>query len=340
MTVSFVIPHRRRPDLLVSALETLRAQRLPAGSDREVVVVDNASADGSAEVAEAKGARVLRLERNEGVSRALNRGIEAASGDFVVLLNNDVELAEDWTVRLLDALEANGAWFATGKTLDFADRNRIDGAGDAMCRGGAAWRLGHGRIDGPVFGDARTTYFPSATAALFRREFFVRIGGLEESFFAYLEDVDLGLRAGLADLKGVYVPAARAFHRGSQTAGAWSGPTTRWITSHQLLLLAKYYSLGMLLRFAAPIVAAQLLWATLAISRGRGLDWARGAAEGLRRAPALRRDTALLRCDTIRLRAVLDAAEREIADFQRRTGWDTYWKWYFRLAWPPAEKSA
>ncbi|MBI1355264.1 MAG: glycosyltransferase [Acidobacteria bacterium] len=330
MTVSCVIPHWNQRELLESLLDSLLRLRLPAGWTLEAVVVDNASEDGSPEAAEAHGAKVLRLDRNYGVSHALNRGIEASSGQLVALLNNDVELAPDWLEKLAAALEAPEVWFAAGKTMSWSERERIDGAGDALCRGGAAWRLGNGRLDGPLFAQPRRTYFPSATAALFKREFFSRVGLFEESFFAYLEDVDLGLRAAVADLPGVYAPEAVAWHHGSGTTGAWSGAMVRWITSHQLLLLAKHYPLGLLLRFAWPIATAQLLWAALAISRGRALDWAAGAWDGVRRGGALRTGGAAGR--SARLAAVLTETEREILTIQRATGWDAYWRWYDRLA--------
>ncbi len=191
-----------------------------------------------------------------------------------------------------------------------------------------------------VFGQVRQIYFPSATATLFRREFFERAGGFDESFFAYLEDVDLGLRAAIADLPGVYVPDARAFHQGSRTGGAWSGPVVTWMTCNQLLLLAKFYPARLLVRFACPILAAQCLWAALAISRGRGLPWIRGVWEGLKRARRIRRAGAGLREGSDRLPPVLMAAEAQIGAIQRSLGWDSYWKWYFRLALPPVPEAA
>ena len=153
--------------------------RAPKGScagGMEVIVVDNGSNDRSAEVAESLGARVIRLDRNEGFGRAVNRGIEAATGDWIALVNNDVELAGGWLREMLHGAEAANAWFAAGKVLDAADHSQVDGAGDAVCRGGTAWRLGHGRPDSAVFGQVRQIYFPSATATLFRREFFERAG--------------------------------------------------------------------------------------------------------------------------------------------------------------------
>lgn len=330
MTVSCVIPHWNQRKLLESLLDSLQQLRLPAGWALETLVVDNASEDGSPEAAEARGAKVLRLDRNQGVSRALNLGIEASKGEFVALLNNDVELAPDWLLELAVALEQPDVWFAAGKTMSWSERERIDGAGDAICRGGAAWRLGHGREDGPVFDRARRTYFPSATAALFRREFFGRAGLFEESFFAYLEDVELGMRAAVKDLPGAYVPTAVAWHRGSGTTGAWSAAMVRWITSHQLLLLAKHYPAALLARFAWPILTAQVLWGALAISRGRGLDWGAGVFDGLRRWRGLRSSVAAE--SGARLAAVLTETERELLSVQRATGFDVYWRWYDRLA--------
>ena len=336
MTVSFIIPSWNQRELLASALRSVRALRKPQGCAVETIVVDNGSNDGSAESAEAAGVRVLRQTSNLGVSRAFNVGIAEARGEYVALLNNDVELAEDWLVRLLEAFEPD-CWFAAGKTLDFADRSRIDGAGDAVCRGGAAWRLGHGRADGPEFEQRKRTFFPSATATIYRRELFERLGGFEEAFFAYLEDVEMGLRAAGMGLEGVYEPVARAYHRGSATGVSWSPQMVRWMTAHQLLLLAKHYPGGLLWRYARPIAAAQGLWGAMAFSRGRGLSWAAGLLDGVRRWRELRNPR---REHAGRLAAALEAAEREIARVQRATGWDGYWKWYFRLASSPREGRA
>jgi len=341
MRVSFVIPHWNRRPLLQAALGSIARLEIPENVEIETIVVDNASTDDSAAVARRLGARIVALERNQGVSRALNRGIEAATGERIVLLNNDVELEPGWLGPMLAAVEPAGVWFAACRTLSLTERGMIDGAGDALCRGGAAWRLGHGRADGALFDAPRPTYFPSATATLFRADFFDRVGLLEEDFFAYLEDVDLGVRAALAELPGVYVPGAVAYHHGSETAGRWSELTVEAMTRHQILLLAKYYPLGLLVRFAAPIAAAQLLWALLAVSRGRAGAWLRGAAAGLGAAGRFRRQARALRAGAgRRLARALDEAEAEIRRFQRSTGFDSFWKWYFRLAWPPVKEAS
>ncbi len=332
-----VIPHLDRADLLERVLRSVSEQRLPAGLALDLIVVDNGSRDGSADVAAARGARTILLGANHGVSKALNHGIEAARGSWVVLLNNDVELAPDWLARLLEAARDVDVWFATGKVYDAACPQLLDGAGDAVCRGGAAWRVGHGQPDGPQFSRFRATYFPSATASLFRREFFDRAGLFDEAFFAYLEDVDLGMRAAALGLSGIYAPGAKAWHSGSATSGRWSDRSVAWITRHQLLLVAKHYSEAMLLRFAFPVLAAQLLWAALALSRGRFPAWLSGIRRGL--ADCRHHWRAGPRQGEGSLVAALLAGECEIAAFQQAGGWDAYWKWYFRLVRPGAGRS-
>lgn len=333
MTVSFVIPTWNRSDLLATVLRSIAELRTLDGVRIETIVVDNGSTDNSAAVARGLGARLLPLARNEGFSKAINEGIRHAAGERIALLNNDVTLKSNWLAMLLRALERPNVWFATGKILRAEDSSQIDGAGDAICRGGAAWRLGAGRPDGELFAATRRTFFPSGTAALFRREFFDAVGLFEERFFAYLEDADLGIRAGLADLEGVYAPAAIAYHRGGATVGRWSPAMVRWMTAHQILLLAKFYPASLLWRFALPIGAVQTLWGALAISRGRLAAWLRGVADGLRCWRAFRRSGTLLR-DASRLAPILEAAEREIIRIQSQTGWDAFWRWYVRLARP------
>ncbi|HYM12219.1 MAG TPA: glycosyltransferase family 2 protein [Bryobacterales bacterium] len=331
-SVSFIIPNWNHGDLLAAALASIRAQTL---APLEVLVADNGSADDSIAIAEGAGAKVLPLGRNTGFSFAVNRGLEAARGELVVILNNDVELSPGWTETLARAVAEPGRWFAIGKLVDHARRDRIDGVGDAICRGGAACRLGHGRPDGPLFDTPRCTFFPSATALLARREFFDRAGLFDEAFFAYLEDVDLGLRAALLNLPGVYVPEAVAYHRASSTLGARSPAMVQALTRNQILLLAKFYPAGLRRRFWRPIVVAQALWALLALRHGHPLAYARGLLAGLKASAAVHRGAAGRwsgRDNGNELANVLMRSEAEVARFARAAGWDAYWRWYFRLA--------
>ena len=135
--VTVVIPVWNRRDLLEALLKTLRRQTQPAA---EVIVVDSGSADGAPEVAERWGARVIRLGRNAGFTRAVNRGIGEVRTDWIALVNSDVELAPDWIERLYAAAQG-GPWFATGKALKARDAALVDGLFDLVARSGCAWRV-------------------------------------------------------------------------------------------------------------------------------------------------------------------------------------------------------
>jgi GT2 family glycosyltransferase len=310
-------------ELLERLLASLEAQTEAA---TELLVVDNGSTDGAPELARARGARVIPMGRNAGFAAAVNRGIRESRGEWIAVLNSDVELAPDYFAKLLAACSAD-AWFATGKILAAGSDNRIDATFDALCRGGVAWRVGNGRADGPVFSPARAIWSAPWTAALFRAELFQRVGLLEESFESYLEDVDFGLRCAARGFAGRYVPEALAWHRGSATLGRWHPETVRRTARNQVLLLARHYPRRLLVRWSWPIFVAQFLWGAVAIRHGAGFAWLRGKWQGLRGFFAARGQA----LDAQVLESVLSTNERLIRSIQVFTGFDIFWKLYFLL---------
>jgi GT2 family glycosyltransferase len=136
--------------------------------------------------------------------------------------------------------------------------------------------------------------------------------------------VEFGLRCACLGLSGVYVPEAQAWHHGSATLGRWHHDTVRRISRNQVFLVARHYPAS----FAWHIAVAQLLWGALAARHGAAWPWFRGKWEGLSRFPVIRANRPPCR---EKLAAVIRQSEREIAFLQQATGWDRYWKWYFRL---------
>jgi len=324
--VTVVVPNWNRRDLLERLLRNLAGQTRPA---EKVVVVDNGSTDGSAEAAAAGGAQVLQIGRNAGFSRAVNCGIRECRTPWLAVVNNDVEPATDWLDRLLEEAREKDAWFAVGKLLDAAHRDRIDGAYDTICRGACAWRAGHGRTDGPEWSEPRSIRFASFTATLFRTALFERVGLLDERFESYLEDVDFGLRCAREGCQGIYVPRAAGYHAGSATLGAWHPETVRRIARNQLWLVAKHFPDNWLLRYGWPVVVAQTLWGLVAARHGAGLAFCRGKLEALRRFKAVRAAAGGRGSgDIVR---ILEQGERELLAIQERTGFDLYWRLYFAL---------
>src|SRR5262249_38795271 len=145
-----------------------------------------------------------------------------------------------------------------------------------------------------------------------------------ENFESYLEDVDFGIRCGLAGKDGVYVPAAVANHRGSATLGRWNKDTTRWIARNKMLLAFKHFA-------GQPrwqMVAGQLLWGLVAFRHGRGLPWLGGKISGWRARSAGNQQK---NPAAEKLTGFLEASEQTIFELQQQTGFDPYWRAYFWL---------
>lgn len=318
MTVAAIIPHWNRRDLLDPLFASLHAQTRPFD---EIILVDNGSTDDSASQAERHNAKVLRLNQNLGFAPAVNRGIEATTADWVAILNNDVTLAPDWLEQLLKT----DADFATGKILNATDHSLIDGTFDEISRAACSWRCGQGRKDSPVWNQPCEIRMASMTAAIFRRSLFETVGLLDENFGSYLEDVDFGVRCALAGFRGAYIPAAVAYHRGSETLGAWNKDTVKRIARNQILLTVKHF--GGQPRW--PIVAGQMLWGFVALRHFRGASYLRGKISGWKTARALYREKITIPGDGISRLAT--TGEEQIFALQQQTGFDRYWRAYFWL---------
>jgi len=310
--ISAIVPVWNGRDFLARLLESLDAQTARAG---EVLAIDNGSTDGAPDLARARGARVIAMGHNTGFAAAVNRGIREARGEWIAVLNSDVELAPDYFEKLLEARAA----FATGKI--FAPNGLLDATFDLTVRGFTTWRAGSGMPDGPPFDTARPITAAPLTAALLRSDLFARVGLLDESFESYLEDVDFGLRCTANRIIGLYVPEARAVHAGSGSLGRWHPTVVRHISRNQIFLAARYARARDFWR----ILVAQTLWGAVAARHGTGLAWLRGKLEGLRRFSAIRQNAPDVGPD------VLEQFLRTNEAFIREGAHDRYWRMYFIL---------
>jgi GT2 family glycosyltransferase len=308
-----IIPLHNRADLLACLLDSIGRQTVPFA---EIVVVDNASTDGAADLARACGCRVIEMGENAGFARAVNQGWRSAATDWVAILNSDVELDSRWLERLIAGI--GDAGYATGIILNATNRTAIDGTYDLMSRAACAWRAGHGEMRGHE--EPSPIAIAPGTACIFRRDVLDRLSGFDECYGSYLEDVDLGLRCLRQGFTGVYVPDAVAYHHGSATLGRWNPQVVRLISRNQLLLVAKHYDRALFRSCLRHILAGQLLWGLVALRHGAALAWLAGKRDALR-------GFRLEGTPSIPLRNFLLASEREIHDRAR----GPYWRWYFRL---------
>ncbi len=316
--VTLVIPVWNRADLLKKLLASIAAQtRRP----ERVVMVDNGSTDEAAEVARNWGAEVVAMGRNAGFAAAVNRGVAESRSEWVAVVNSDVELKSEWLEKLLASAEDADAWFATGKILMASDPARLDGSWDLIAKSGCPWRAGHGAPDSELFARQRPIAMAPATAVLYRRALFGKVGGFTEQFESYLEDVELSLRCAAAGLEGVYEPAAVCLHEGSASTGVWSDRVT-YLNSRNQILLTRLFPSDLRREWRWKIFAGQGLWGLAALRHGRFGSWLRGKrdARTIQLGPAL---------GAGRLRALLKESEREIHALQSRTRASFYWRLYF-----------
>jgi GT2 family glycosyltransferase len=233
-----------------------------------VVVVDNGSTDGTPRYLESEWPEVdvLALPDNVGFASAVNRGIAVTQGEYVALVNNDVEVEPDWLRELVAALDAYPeAASATPKLLSYRARDVLDGAGDELSWSGVCTRRGYRRRDTGQFDTPEEVFSACAGASLYRREALERIGPFDEDFFAYLEDVDWGFRARLAGYGCRYVPSALAYHIGGATADRVSDLGTYLRRRNQIAVVLKNYPARSLARHFPDLLLEQLLGLLLSI---------------------------------------------------------------------------
>ncbi len=337
--ISVVIPSAERRDLLRHCLESLKLQTL---SDFETILVSDGAGDWASGLAKEYHCTLVSMPSRRGFAAAVNRGVASSQSQYVAVLNDDVQLDRDW-LRLTSAVldERPELAFCCGKIYR-PDGIVLDNAGDAISLAGSAWRLGHGRKDSEEFNSPRPVFACPGTASLLRKNVFEKIGGFDEDFVAYLEDIDFSLRAARQGYRGFYLPQAKSWHWGGATSG---GPESafvfRCLTQNQLLILAKNYPWQLWLRWLPRIAWAQLLWAGMALRKNRFGAYLAGVGRFVRLLPKALRKRFPWRHDEItEFVARLRESEREIyADTSAngRSEKDAFWRLYFAL-FPPRQR--
>jgi len=250
----------------------------------ELIVVDNGSTDGSAEYLKSRpDVRLLPQETNLGYAEANNVGIAAATGDFVLLLNNDTIAGPGFLGPLVAAMEDPAVGAAQSLLLTFDEPRRIDSYGSYVTWTGFLY---HHRYDQPEEVDERSRapfdiFAAKGAALLLRRRLLERIGAFDAGFFAYLEDSDLCWRVWLAGSRVVCVPGSVVLHRGGGTAGTLASEFVFFHSfKNRLAMLLKNLS-GPRLAAILPVnVTLNLAAAGTYLVRGR-LGPARGILRGL-----------------------------------------------------------
>ena len=218
--VTVIIVNFNGGDMICQCLAATAQQSF---QDFTTVVVDNNSADGSVAAIRAQypHVHVLPLAANAGFAGGVNHALRThAPGPLVALLNPDAFPAVNWLENLVAAAAAHPEFAAFGSRM-FSDTKQrlLDGVGDAYHVSGLPWRQGHGCPNSAQYDQAREIFAPCAAAALYRRSALESVGLLDEDYFLYVEDVDLGFRLRLAGHRALYAPQATIQHVGSAFVG-------------------------------------------------------------------------------------------------------------------------
>jgi glycosyltransferase involved in cell wall biosynthesis/GT2 family glycosyltransferase len=211
----------RTATVVVPTLDAKRVGSLLASldGDHQTIVIDNGSDGGAvAAVCAEHGAEVVRFETNLGYSAAVNRGVERADGDAIVLVNDDCVCDPGFVERISAHLDAEaGIGMVAGVMRDWADEARIDTAGMELDRTLLVFDWLNGEPLSALERIDRDPIGPSAAAAAFDRVAFLEAGGFDERLFAYWEDVDLVLRLRREGHGCVLAPEAQGVHQHSAT---------------------------------------------------------------------------------------------------------------------------
>ncbi len=212
--VSVVIVNYRGTPETVECLRSLAELAWPP--DRlEVVVVDNGSGDGSVERirAAAPAADVVESAENLGFAGGCNLGARRARGEYLAILNNDARPHADWVAAAVPAFEHHPSVAAVAsKVLDWEGRT-IDFVDASMTWFGMGYKREVGRPDEGPSDEPRDVLFATGAAMFVRTDVWRAVGGFDDRYFMFYEDVDLGWRLNVLGHRVRYVPASVAYHR-------------------------------------------------------------------------------------------------------------------------------
>lgn len=279
--ITIVIPNYNGNKYLRQCLDSVYAQNY---TDYEVIIIDNASTDGSYKwIEEYKGAVYIQLNKNYGFSRAVNEGIKLAKGEYVLLLNNDTKLCKGFLAEMVQVIERDHKIFGvSSKMIQYYNQTLIDDAGDEYTVIGWPYKRGDGQSI-CEFEKEERIFSACAGAALYRKEIFDKIGYFDERFFAYMEDVDMSYRANIYGYKNVYAPKAKVYHIGSATSGGrYSEFKLKLSARNSVYVPYKNMPLLQLIINVPCLVLGMLVKQRVFASKGYGRAYKEGLIEGIK----------------------------------------------------------
>ncbi len=268
MRCSVIIPHWNGKHHLEVCLNSLHAQTY---LDFEIILVDNGSTDGSQAYVRVHYPDVCMLElgENRGFTGACNAGYAVATGDIVILLNNDTEVETNWLAEIVGAFERYpDAGAIASKMLLFDKRDTFHTAGDIVHVDGTPNNRGVWQKDVGQYEEEAFVFSACGGSSAYRKKLLDEIGFLDDAYFFSCEDVDLGWRIQLAGWKVLYLPTAIVYHKLKATGGSVTG--SYYDGRNFLYLIWKNYPLSLLRKNWRVVLGGQLNITRDALRHWRG----------------------------------------------------------------------
>ncbi|MBR5503484.1 MAG: glycosyltransferase family 2 protein [Methanobrevibacter sp.] len=292
MKVSVVTPNYNGCEFLNSYFETLAFQ---SRFIEEIIIVDNASADGSVGLIEEYinspsfkiDIKLIKNDENLGFAPAVNQGIRLAKSEFIYSLNNDVELEYNTIETIIESMEEsikNGEnpFSIQSKMIQYHNKDLIDDAGDEYNLLAYTKKLGDGSAISN-YNEKKEIFSSCAGAALYRKSLLEEIGLFDENFFAYVEDIDIAFRAQINGFKNFFEPKSIVYHYGSATSGSrYNEFKIRLAARNNVWLIYKNYPNAQKIVNFIFIFIGFFIKYLFFLKKGYGSIYLDGVKEGLR----------------------------------------------------------
>ena len=288
IAISIIIPHFNGKEILGNCLNSLLKNSF---NNYEIIVVDNGSTDGSQVLIKAEYPKVIlhENEKNKGYAGGCNSGISHTKGKYILFLNNDVEVAENFLEELFNAMDVDeNIGLVQPKLLSMQNRTHFDYSGGA---GGEIDVFGFPFARGRVFIElekdesqyddlTNEIFWASGTAVLIRKTLLDKIGPFDEDFFAHMEEIDLNWRAQLVGYKSVVTLKTHLYHYSGYTLPA-ENPRKMYLNHrNNLIMLLKNYSFASLIWiFPIRLILEFIAFAYAAVTGNK--NWAIGVMKGV-----------------------------------------------------------
>jgi len=222
-----------------------------------VVVIDNGSTDGSAELLKSNypNVKVIKHRQNYGYAIGYNFVIDTLKDEYIVLLNNDILVKPDWLKELMAYVKNDGVAAVAPKMKFLHNKTLINAAGGSCDIYGVGFNRGNGEVDMKQYDVVQEVFYGNGGALLIKKRVWREIGSFDERYFMYGEDLDWCWRARLKGYKIIYVPHAKVYHR-------WRGSGGSMVTlleKHWLSTILKNYGLKTLIKIMPKYLALKAL---------------------------------------------------------------------------------